>query len=69
MTLKHKRRNGHMSMWNFSLYNAYWRQNAITIKKDDDNGVLFTSASDWHRAFKAVSIIPIMPSVSYTYEF
>lgn len=69
MTLRKMRRSGKKSEWNFSLYNAYWHNNAIAIKKDDDNGVLFTNKEDWHRDFKALSLIPIIPSISYTYDF
>lgn len=44
--------------------------NAITIQKDNENNVFFTSNKDkWHRAFKTLSFIPTIPSVSYTYIF
>ena len=44
--------------------------NAITIQKDNENNVIdFPDKSSWHRAFKTLSFIPIIPSVSYTYIF
>ncbi len=55
---------GRRSIWNFSLYNAYCRMNAMTIRKDD-----YVDASRPNRAFQKFSLIPIVPSVSYTYEF
>ena len=53
-----------------SIYNAYCHMNAITIKKDNINDVLFNpDKENWHRAFKTLSFIPIIPSFSYTYYF
>ena len=63
-------KNGRSGVWNFSLYNAYCRMNAITIKKDNENNIIDSANKDnWHRAFKTLSFIPIIPSVSYTYSF
>lgn len=63
-------KNGRKGIWNFSLYNAYCHMNAITIKKDNDNDLLsHPSREGWHRAFKTLSFIPVIPSVSYTYIF
>ncbi len=65
--------NGRRGIWNLSIYNAYCHMNAITIKKDGVND-LYTygpegSNGNWHRAFKTMSFLPIIPSVSYTYIF
>lgn len=62
-------KKGRMGIWNFGLYNAYCRMNPITIKKDSDNKVVSTDKNSWHRAFKSLSLIPIIPSVSFTYMF
>lgn len=63
-------KNGRKGIWNISLYNAYCHMNAITIQKDNENNVIdFPDKSSWHRAFKTLSFIPIIPSVSYTYIF
>ena len=44
--------------------------NAITIKKDNINDVFFNPDKEtWHRTFKTLSLIPIIPSFSYTYYF
>ena len=63
MSLYKRLKNGRRTIWNFSLYNAYCRMNAMTIKKDD---VVWERGS---RGFQKFSLIPIVPSVSYTYEF
>ncbi len=68
MSIHKTYKNGNSGIWNFSLYNAYCRMNAITIKKDNENNVI-DRPSGWHRAFKTLSFIPVIPSVSYTYIF
>ncbi len=62
-------KNGRKGVWNVSLYNAYCHMNAITIQKDNFNNRWGQSLDKWHRAFKTFSLIPIIPSVSYTYHF
>lgn len=53
--------------WDFGLYNAYCRMNPFTVIKSyvntewDNNGE--------YRKFKTLSLIPILPSVSYTLNF
>lgn len=70
MTIHVRHKNGHAGMWNISIYNAYCHMNAITIKKDNINDVFFNpDKENWHRAFKTLSLIPIIPSFSYTYYF
>lgn len=70
MTIHVRHKNGHAGMWNISLYNAYCHMNPMTIKKDNINNVLFThDKENWHRAFKTLSLIPTIPSFSYTYKF
>lgn len=63
--------NGRRGVWNISIYNAYCHINPLTIKKDNYNDlILYSSKTDgWHRAFKTLGLIPIVPSVSYTYIF
>ena len=63
-------KNGRKSVWNVSLYNAYCHMNAITIQKDDFNNKWgHNGGTEWHRSFKTFSLIPIVPSASYTYYF
>jgi len=70
MNIYHFYKNGQKGILNISLYNAYCRMNPITIQKDNENNILDNpDKSTWHRAFKSLSFIPIIPSVSYTYIF
>lgn len=53
--------------WDFGLYNAYCRMNPFTVIKSYVN-------TEWdnneeYRKFKTLSLIPILPSVSYTLNF
>ena len=64
MSIFKKLKNGGRTIWNFSIYNAYCHMNAMTIRKDD-----FVGPDDESRSFQKFSLIPIVPSVSYTYEF
>ncbi len=63
-------KNGRKGIWNISIYNAYCHMNAMTIVKDHVNDYIFApDKKNWHRTFKTLSFIPIIPSVSYTYIF
>lgn len=64
MSLFKTLKNGARTIWNFSLYNAYCHMNAMTIRKDD-----YVGAGDPTRSFQKFSLIPVVPSVSWTYEF
>ncbi len=64
MSIYKQLKNGRRTIWNFSLYNAYCRMNAMTIRKDN-----FVGLGDETRSFQKFSLIPVVPSVSYTYEF
>ena len=57
-------KKGRKGIWSFGLYNAYCRMNAITIKKESK---ISYDMRHWQRAFKTLSFIPVIPSVSYTY--
>lgn len=65
MSLYKNLKNGGRTIWNFSLYNAYCHMNTMTIVKQ--------SIYEWNkpprREFRKLSLIPIIPSVSWTYEF
>lgn len=57
---RHTRRG----FWTFSVYNAYCYMNVIAVRRD----------SGWHNGdfidmFQHVRAIPIIPSVSYTWQF
>ena len=67
-------KNGRRGTWNVSLYNAYCHWNPLTISKSwgaDTNVVYYGLNSPYsikHR-FKTLAILPVIPSVSYTYHF
>ncbi|MCH5239456.1 MAG: TonB-dependent receptor plug domain-containing protein [Muribaculaceae bacterium] len=64
MSLYRNLKNGGRTIWNFSLYNAYCHMNAVTIVKSG-----YGSAYAKHKKFQTLSLLPIIPSVSWTYEF
>ncbi|MDR1403144.1 MAG: TonB-dependent receptor [Tannerellaceae bacterium] len=56
------KKKGRMGIWNISLYNAYCRMNPFYIRqsyfKDDGKFVTYQKG-----------LVPIIPSISYTYKF
>ena len=61
MDLSFTRHTKH-GFWNFSLYNAYCNMNTIGVTRDYD----WTNQKP---AFKRIRILPVIPSVSYTWIF
>lgn len=62
--------NGRTGIWSFGLYNAYCNMNTMTIVRT--NEVKWDNQGDMtdnYKCFKTFSMIPIVPSVSYTYIF
>ena len=65
------KKKGRMGIWTVSIYNVYSRMNPFMIHKTDkevrdpnsDYGYKFVPV------FKTVGIMPIIPSISYTYKF
>lgn len=53
--------------WTFGLYNAYCRLNPFTLIKSYQN--LDWSHKGDYRKFKTLSLIPILPSVTFTLNF
>lgn len=53
--------------WDFGLYNAYCRMNPFTVVKNYVNDK-WSDKGDY-RKFKTLSLLPILPSVSYTINF
>lgn len=60
-------KGGRMIVWNFGLYNAYCHMNAMTIQKDPYNDDY--QGQGWHRTFRTFSLLPVIPSFSFTYKF
>lgn len=63
------KRNTKHGYWEFSLYNAYCNMNAIGVRRDydsyqDQNGTWQTKP-----VFQKIKLLPIIPSVSYTWIF
>lgn len=56
--------------WNFSLYNAYCHMNVIAVTRGTTADVTRSgSYTGYPPVFQYVSLIPIIPSVSYTWTF
>lgn len=55
-TVKNKR-----GFWNFSIYNAYCHMNTVAIRRTYDN--------DSRPVFQKVKMLPLIPSISYTWQF
>ncbi len=65
MTLRRPLKHGRMGIWSFGLYNAYCRMNPITLRpiyEGDD-------PSKMELKMKSYSLLPVIPSASYTYKF
>lgn len=67
---------GRMGIWNISIYNVYSRMNPFMVYKSDSwvpviNLVpgSFSHSGQDRPCFKSIGIMPIIPSISYTYKF
>lgn len=58
---------GRSVIWNIGLYNAYCHMNTLTIQKDAYNDAAL--GTNWKRSFKSFSLLPLIPSFSFTYRF
>lgn len=47
--------------WTFSLFNAYCNMNVVAVRRHDKN--------NGRRVFQQVRLLPIIPSISYTWKF
>lgn len=63
--------SGHERIWSFGLYNAYCHMNPIAIQKTGLIVMAGDSTTDecWDNHFQTFSLLPIIPSVSYTFKF
>lgn len=66
-------KNGRTGIWQFSLYNVYCRMNPFMVYKDWKTVVEKVADGKYgYRmvpVFKHIGFMPIVPSVSYTYQF
>lgn len=67
ITIYCPRKNGHMGVWNVSLYNVYSRMNPIMIEKNNDKQTM--GGEHLEPRFRTLALFPIIPSVSYSYKF
>ena len=57
------------SILNIGLYNAYSRMNPIVIKKDGLIRPYIEDGPKWRTKFRTLGLLPVIPSISYTYKF
>lgn len=62
------KKKGRMGIWNVSIYNVYSRMNPFMVYKDEKKTTI-NGKDAWVPVFKTVGILPIIPSVTYTYKF
>lgn len=65
------KKKGRMGIWTISIYNVYSRMNPFMIYKSDKE-VRDPNSQYGYKyvpVFKTVGIMPIIPSISYTYKF
>ncbi|MDE6697051.1 MAG: TonB-dependent receptor [Muribaculaceae bacterium] len=61
--------------WTFGLYNAYCNMNTIAITYGYSDDYISSSESNWgivlnsKPAFRELKLLPIIPSISYTWQF
>jgi len=69
------KKNGRMGIWNVSIYNVYSRMNPFMIYKTTkavSNPTPDPNSPGQYKyipCFKTIGIIPIIPSITYTYKF
>ena len=57
--------NDTVGIWSFGLYNAYCHINPVGIKKEGTEDMYGL----WDTKFQTLGLLPIVPSISYTYKF
>lgn len=65
------KKKGRMGIWTISIYNVYSRMNPFMVYKSDKEVPDPNNPYGYKYipAFKTVGIMPIIPSISYTYKF
>ena len=66
VNLRHRTRSGNEAVWNFSIYNAYnaMNPNFILERSQTNSGEM-----KHERVVEKMTILPIIPAFSYTYNF
>lgn len=61
--------------WTFGLYNAYCNMNTIAITYGTSDDLMYPTVSPWgitynsKPVFRKLKLLPIIPSISYTWQF
>ena len=66
------KRYTHKGYWTFSLYNAYCNMNTIAVRRDVADNLILDSETNVMRVehvFQKIKLIPVIPSISYTWLF
>lgn len=65
------KKKGRMGIWTISIYNVYSRMNPFMICKSDKkvNDPNSEYGYKYVPAFRTIGVMPIIPSISYTYKF
>lgn len=66
---RRRTRRGHESIWNVSLYNAYNQMNPAFITPKVNRQYDANGRRSQYLTLEQYTILPILPSVSYTYKF
>lgn len=66
----HVTRRGNEGIWNISIYNAYCRMNPLTATVSEQVTTGFPNeATYFGESFVGVSVVPVIPTFSYTLKF
>ena len=69
VNLRHRTRRGNEAVWNFSIYNAYNAMNPNFILDDEKWDYDSEKGARKKRELTKLTILPIIPAFSYTYNF
>lgn len=62
-------RSGHERIWSFGLYNAYCHMNAVALTKGIGHMSYRDGQQSYNAKYSLLCLLPILPSVSYTFKF
>lgn len=67
---RHVTKKGNEAIWNISIYNAYCRMNPFTAATSEVVDIKFPkSGTFFGHSFTGISVVPIIPTFSYTLKF
>lgn len=68
LNLYRPKKSGRLGIWTISIYNAYCQMNPFTVYKVYTH-TYHNDPTQYKPVFRQLSLIPLIPSVSYTYKF